>query len=67
MVPSSAKTGKAFMIELKRCLSHENFKIIMVALQAYKATDDLNDLLTNVTEPLIQDPNTHSLLRGKKP
>ncbi|XP_057218677.1 regulator of telomere elongation helicase 1 isoform X2 [Triplophysa rosa] len=61
---SSAKTGKAFMIELKRCLSHENFKIIMVALQAYKATDDLNDLLTNVTEPLIQDPNTHSLLRG---
>lgn len=64
VVPSSAKTGKAFMIELRRCLSHENFKIIMEALQAYKATDDLIALLTNVTEPLIQDPNTHSLFRG---
>ncbi|XP_051528056.1 regulator of telomere elongation helicase 1-like isoform X2 [Myxocyprinus asiaticus] len=60
----SAKTGKAFMIELRRCLSHENFKLIMETLQAYKATDDFHDLLTNVTEPLIQDPNTHSLLRG---
>ncbi|XP_051967242.1 regulator of telomere elongation helicase 1 [Xyrauchen texanus] len=60
----SAKTSQTFMIELRRCLSHENFKIIMEALQAYKATDDLSGLLTNVIEPLIQDPNTHSLLRG---
>lgn len=52
------------MIELRRCLSQENFKSIMEALQAYKATDDLIPLLTNVTEPLIQDPNTHSLFRG---
>ncbi|XP_051957724.1 LOW QUALITY PROTEIN: regulator of telomere elongation helicase 1-like [Xyrauchen texanus] len=60
----TAKTGRAFMIELRRCLGHENFKLIMEALQAYKATDDLSDLLTNVTEPLIQHPNTHNLLRG---
>nr|XP_055039817.1 regulator of telomere elongation helicase 1 [Misgurnus anguillicaudatus] len=64
VVPCTAKTGKDFMLELKRCLSHENFKIIMEALQTYKATDDLTVLLTNVAEPLIQDPNTHSLFRG---
>lgn len=62
----TAKTGKAFMMELRRCLSHENFKLIMEALQSYKTTDDLSDLLANVTEPLIQDHNTHCLLRGVK-
>uniref|UniRef100_A0A672PN69 Regulator of telomere elongation helicase 1 homolog n=1 Tax=Sinocyclocheilus grahami TaxID=75366 RepID=A0A672PN69_SINGR len=60
----TAKTGKDFMMELRRCLSHENFKLIMEALQSYKTTDDLSDLLANVTEPLIQDHNTHCLLRG---
>uniref|UniRef100_A0A671NKK8 Regulator of telomere elongation helicase 1 n=1 Tax=Sinocyclocheilus anshuiensis TaxID=1608454 RepID=A0A671NKK8_9TELE len=60
----TAKTGKAFMMELRRCLSHENFKLIMEGLQSYKTTDDLSDLLANVTEPLIQDHNTHCLLRG---
>ncbi|KAK7127973.1 hypothetical protein R3I93_020529 [Phoxinus phoxinus] len=60
----TAKTGKAFMIELRRCLSHENFKLIMEALQSYKTTDDLSNLLANVAEPLIQDHNTHNLLRG---
>uniref|UniRef100_A0A8C2IEG7 Regulator of telomere elongation helicase 1 n=1 Tax=Cyprinus carpio TaxID=7962 RepID=A0A8C2IEG7_CYPCA len=60
----TAKTGKAFMMELRRCLSHENFKLIMEALQSYKTSDDLSDLLANVTEPLIQDHNTHCLLRG---
>uniref|UniRef100_A0A672Q0A6 Regulator of telomere elongation helicase 1 n=1 Tax=Sinocyclocheilus grahami TaxID=75366 RepID=A0A672Q0A6_SINGR len=48
----------------KRCLSHENFKLIMEALQSYKTTDDLSNLLANVAEPLIQDHNTHCLLRG---
>uniref|UniRef100_A0A671QI07 Regulator of telomere elongation helicase 1 n=1 Tax=Sinocyclocheilus anshuiensis TaxID=1608454 RepID=A0A671QI07_9TELE len=61
---STAKTGKAFMMELRRCLSHENFKLIMEALQSYKTTDDLSNLLANVVEPLIQDHNTHCLLRG---
>uniref|UniRef100_A0A672Q0M5 Regulator of telomere elongation helicase 1 n=1 Tax=Sinocyclocheilus grahami TaxID=75366 RepID=A0A672Q0M5_SINGR len=61
---STAKTGKAFMMELRRCLSHENFKLIMEALQSYKTTDDLSNLLANVAEPLIQDHNTHCLLRG---
>ncbi|KTF74778.1 hypothetical protein cypCar_00040395 [Cyprinus carpio] len=60
----TAKTGKAFMMELRRCLSHENFKLIMEALQSYKTSDDLSDLLAIVTEPLIQDHNTHCLLRG---
>nr|AAH90710.1 Zgc:113114 [Danio rerio] len=60
----TAKTGKAFMMELRRCLSHENFKLIMEALQSYKTADDLNNLLATVAEPLIQDHNTHSLLRG---
>lgn len=64
VAPCTEKTGKAFMMELRRCLSHENFKLIMEALQSYKTSDDLSDLLTNVTEPLMQDPNTHGLLRG---
>ncbi|XP_042610078.1 regulator of telomere elongation helicase 1-like isoform X2 [Cyprinus carpio] len=56
------KTGNAFIVELRRCLSHENFKIIMEALQWYKTTDDLSNFLANVVEPLVRD--THGLLRG---
>lgn len=57
------KTGNAFIVELRRCLSHENLKIIMEALQWYKTTDDLSNFLVNVVEPLVRD--THGLLRGK--
>uniref|UniRef100_A0A8C1WR91 Regulator of telomere elongation helicase 1 n=1 Tax=Cyprinus carpio TaxID=7962 RepID=A0A8C1WR91_CYPCA len=64
VVQERACDCKAFMMELRRCLSHENFKLIMEALQSYKTSDDLSDLLANVTEPLIQDHNTHCLLRG---
>lgn len=56
------KTGNAFIVELRRCLSHENLKIIMEALQWYKTTDDLSNFLVNVVEPLVRD--THGLLRG---
>lgn len=56
------KTGNAFIVELRRCLSHENLKIIMEALQWYKTTDDLSNFLANVVEPLVRD--THGLLRG---
>ncbi|KAK7116907.1 hypothetical protein R3I94_023261 [Phoxinus phoxinus] len=56
------KTGNAFMMELRRCLSHESFKIIVEALQSYRTTDDLSNFLVNMVEPLIRD--THGLLRG---
>uniref|UniRef100_A0A8C1R5P6 Regulator of telomere elongation helicase 1 n=1 Tax=Cyprinus carpio TaxID=7962 RepID=A0A8C1R5P6_CYPCA len=56
------KTGNAFIVELRRCLSHENLKIIMEALQWYKTTDDLSNFLANVVEPLVRE--THGLLRG---
>ncbi|TSM94697.1 Regulator of telomere elongation helicase 1 [Bagarius yarrelli] len=61
---SAEGKGKAFMMELKRALSQESFKQIMFGLQVYKATDDLNNLLTKAADLLIQDPNTHILLRG---
>ncbi|XDV51058.1 hypothetical protein PO909_020008 [Leuciscus waleckii] len=56
------KAGNVFMMELRRCLSNENFRIIMEALHLYKTTDDLSNFLANVVEPLIRD--THGLLRG---
>uniref|UniRef100_A0AAR2M5B6 Regulator of telomere elongation helicase 1 n=1 Tax=Pygocentrus nattereri TaxID=42514 RepID=A0AAR2M5B6_PYGNA len=56
--------GKTFMLELKKSLSQDSFTKMMHALQVYKATDNLDDLVTKAAELLIQDPNTHSLLRG---
>ncbi|XP_030646953.1 regulator of telomere elongation helicase 1 [Chanos chanos] len=61
---SKAAKGKAFLVELKRCLSQESFMSVMQALQTYKATDNLEDLLTKAANILTTDPNTHSLLRG---
>ncbi|KAF4083439.1 hypothetical protein AMELA_G00141320 [Ameiurus melas] len=61
---SAACKGKAFMLELKKSLSQESFTQIMYALQVYKATDNLNDLVAKAADLLIQDPNTHILLRG---
>ncbi|MCJ8737913.1 hypothetical protein PDJAM_G00029500 [Pangasius djambal] len=61
---SAAGKGKAFMLELKRSLSLESFTQIMHALQVYKATDNLSDLVAKAADLLIQDPNTHILLRG---
>ncbi|KAG9266683.1 regulator of telomere elongation helicase 1 [Astyanax mexicanus] len=61
---SAAGKGKAFMVELKRHLSQDSFTKIMHALQVYKATDHLDDLVAKAADLLLQDPNTHSLLRG---
>lgn len=61
---SAAGKGKAFMLELKKCLSQESFTQMMYALQVYKATDNLNNLMAKAADLLIQDPNTHILLRG---
>ncbi|GAA6102470.1 regulator of telomere elongation helicase 1 isoform X1 [Tachysurus ichikawai] len=61
---SAAGKGKAFMLELKRNLSQESFTQIMHALQVYKATDNLNNLLAKAADLLVPDPNTHILLRG---
>ncbi|XP_037401247.1 regulator of telomere elongation helicase 1 isoform X1 [Pygocentrus nattereri] len=61
---SAAGRGKTFMLELKKSLSQDSFTKMMHALQVYKATDNLDDLVTKAAELLIQDPNTHSLLRG---
>ncbi|XP_062868551.1 regulator of telomere elongation helicase 1 [Trichomycterus rosablanca] len=61
---SAAGKGKAFMLELKKNLSQESFTQVMHALQVYKATDNLNDLVENAADRLMQDANTHNLLRG---
>ncbi|XP_076880804.1 regulator of telomere elongation helicase 1 [Brachyhypopomus gauderio] len=61
---SAAGRGKAFMLELKGSLSQESFTRIMHALQAYKASDDLDNLLLKAEGVLAQDRNTHGLLRG---
>lgn len=52
------------MLELKKSLSQESFTQMMHALQAYKATDNLDDLVAKAADLLIQDLNTHILLRG---
>uniref|UniRef100_A0AAR2KP58 Regulator of telomere elongation helicase 1 n=1 Tax=Pygocentrus nattereri TaxID=42514 RepID=A0AAR2KP58_PYGNA len=64
MIFSHSGRGKTFMLELKKSLSQDSFTKMMHALQVYKATDNLDDLVTKAAELLIQDPNTHSLLRG---
>ncbi|TRY98694.1 hypothetical protein DNTS_004808 [Danionella cerebrum] len=61
---SSASTGKAFMMELRRSLSQENFNIVMKALQTYKTSDEIHQLVASVTTPLTQDHFTHRLMRG---
>ncbi|XP_074538180.1 regulator of telomere elongation helicase 1 [Halichoeres trimaculatus] len=55
--------AKSFLAEMKKSLSQVNFDRIIQALQTYKKTDDLDLLLTEVAV-LIEDANTHSLLRG---
>lgn len=52
------------MLELKKSLSQESFTQMMHALQVYKATDNLNNLMAKAADLLLQDPNTHILLRG---
>lgn len=61
-----ASRAKKFLAEMKKSLSQVNFDRIVQALQTYKKTDNLDVLLTEAAV-LIEDANTHSLLRGKSP
>lgn len=64
-VVENGKTSRAktFLAEMKRSLSQVNFDHIVLALQSYKKTDNLDVLLSEIAV-LIEDANTHSLLRG---
>lgn len=59
-----AKRAKMFLAEMKKSLSQVSFQQIIQALQTYKKTDNLDLLLTETTV-LVEDSNTHSLLRGE--
>ncbi|KAK6307946.1 hypothetical protein J4Q44_G00212170 [Coregonus suidteri] len=65
-VSEEGKAGKAksFLAEMKRSLSQVNFQRIMAALQTYKRTDDLDELLAEAADLFTGDANTHNLLRG---
>lgn len=56
-------SAKTFLAEMKKSLSQVNFDHIVQTLQNYKATDNL-DVLLSETAVLTEDANTHSLLRG---
>ncbi|KAG7224300.1 hypothetical protein INR49_000543 [Caranx melampygus] len=58
-----ARRAKMFLAEMKKSLSQVNFQQIIQALQTYKKTDNLDVLLTE-TAVLVEDSNTHCLLRG---
>lgn len=55
--------AKTFLAEMKRSLSQVTFDHIVLALQSYKKNDNLDTLLSEIAV-LIEDANTHSLLRG---
>uniref|UniRef100_A0AAY4ESB2 Regulator of telomere elongation helicase 1 n=1 Tax=Denticeps clupeoides TaxID=299321 RepID=A0AAY4ESB2_9TELE len=61
---SKMAKGRTFMLDLKKNLSHDSFTQLMHALQLYKNSDDLEELVAKGAELLTRDPNTHSLLRG---
>uniref|UniRef100_A0A0E9U1K6 Uncharacterized protein n=1 Tax=Anguilla anguilla TaxID=7936 RepID=A0A0E9U1K6_ANGAN len=50
---------------MKRSLSQVNSHKILEALQTYKRTDDLDQLLLVLVELFTKDANTHILLRGE--
>ncbi|KAM8830526.1 regulator of telomere elongation helicase 1 isoform 2-T2 [Synchiropus picturatus] len=58
-----ASTVKNVLIEMKKSLSQVTFEQVMEALQTYKKTNNLDTLLSQ-TAVLLEDANTHSLLRG---
>uniref|UniRef100_A0A669D8B5 Regulator of telomere elongation helicase 1 n=1 Tax=Oreochromis niloticus TaxID=8128 RepID=A0A669D8B5_ORENI len=55
--------AKKFLADMKKSLSQVSFDRIIQALQTYKKTDDLDQLLTE-TAILSEDTNTQSLLHG---
>lgn len=58
-----ASRAKQFLADMKKSLSKVTFDRIVQALQTYKTTDNLDDLLTETTI-LSEDANTYCLLRG---
>lgn len=60
---SGESKAKSFLAEMKKTLSQVNFNLVVHALQSYKASDDLQALLT-ATAFLSEDGSTHRLLRG---
>ncbi|KAM5135033.1 regulator of telomere elongation helicase 1 [Mantella aurantiaca] len=64
--PSSKKESCAnmFMHSVKQCLSQENYAIFMDILKAYKATDDLQTLISKLCALFCQDPEKKALMRG---
>ncbi|KAM9785914.1 regulator of telomere elongation helicase 1 [Neosynchiropus ocellatus] len=58
-----AVTVKNILVDMKKSLSQVTFEQVVAALQTYKKTDDLDGLLSK-TAMLVEDANTHSLLRG---
>ncbi|XP_042348156.1 regulator of telomere elongation helicase 1 isoform X2 [Plectropomus leopardus] len=59
----AANRVKSFLGEMKKSLSQINYDRIIQALQNYKKTKNLDVLLAE-TAVLMEDANTHSLLRG---
>uniref|UniRef100_A0A669AZU7 Regulator of telomere elongation helicase 1 n=1 Tax=Oreochromis niloticus TaxID=8128 RepID=A0A669AZU7_ORENI len=62
-VSGKASRAKKFLADMKKSLSQVSFDRIIQALQTYKKTDDLDQLLTE-TAILSEDTNTQSLLHG---
>lgn len=64
-VSEEGKTSRAsqHLADMKKSLSKEHFDRIIAALQTYKNSDRLDDLLAE-TSVLSEDRHTHSLLRG---
>lgn len=58
--------AKSFLMEMKKSLSQVNFTQVMVALQKYKTTDDIQALL-EATTFVSEDRSTRGLLQGGWP
>ncbi|XP_035238042.1 regulator of telomere elongation helicase 1 isoform X2 [Anguilla anguilla] len=60
---TKAEKAKLLIAAMKRSLSQVNSHKILEALQTYKRTDDLDQLLLVLVELFTKDANTHILLR----
>ncbi|XP_028926263.1 regulator of telomere elongation helicase 1 isoform X1 [Ornithorhynchus anatinus] len=58
-----AGKAKSFMVSVKQSLSQASFSLFTRALQQYKATDNFNTLLAEISSLFVEDPKKHSLLR----
>lgn len=62
-VESKRNKAKIFLSEMKKLLSQATFDQIVMGLQRYKTSDNLDDLLSKMAV-LTEDANTHALFRG---